>query len=412
MLLKDRSEAEQGSLIVTRAKRMETNYQICVADDILDDSEGSYVPAEQIKDLMWGYLALKKNYSQRSLAQRVLNDMKAEGKNISLESIQRIFSKEAKKAPAIIKDILIRYFAEAGLTSPNKIWFFIRHNKQDVMDEFSLIASDEVNKLALVWIAVNPTKSKRLLAMLIKKDLDGLGYDYHLGSLQNILSGKIKETKKVVYKVLRGMLMKEHFRTEENLTEALTKLPEESLKQYEVISADELVLRCDDFLQANPLWTKRKLSIQLAHDLGQKGYKISFNSLQYALGGKRCTVKKILLTTLEDYLKTPPHMDEDIFQSYETRRNYTPKRNLAKLFEMVTQSLGTERHEELTELYYKAREAEIKRLWNNRLKKKEKRLQRKISKMKDEIYLPLITNFEDDYTPTYQTSVSLPNYVY
>lgn len=412
MWLKDQSETEKGSLVVTRAKRMETNYQICVADDILDDSDGSYVPAEQIKDLMWGYLALKKSYSQRSLALRVLDDMKAEGKSISLESIQRIFSKEAKKAPAAIKEILIRYFSEAGLTSPNKIWFFIRHNKQDVIDEFSLIESDEVNKLALVWIAVNPTKSKRLLAMLMKKDLDELGYDYHLGSLQNILSGKIKETKKVVYKVLRGMLMKEHFRTEENLADALTRLPEESLRQYEVISADGLVVHCDEFLRTNPLWTKRKLSIQLAHDLGQKGYKVSFNSLQYALGGKRCTVKKILLTTLEDYLKTPPHMDEDIFQSYETRRNYTPKRNLAKIFEMMTQALGTERHGELSELYYKAREAEIRRLWNNRLKKKEKRLQRKISKMKDEIYLPLITNFEDDYTPTYQISVSLPNYVY
>lgn len=411
MWLKDQSESEQGSLVITRAKRMETNYQICVADDIIDDSEGSYVPAEQIKDLMWGYLALKKSYSQRSLAQRVLNDMKAEGKNISLESIQRIFSKEAKKAPAIIKDILIRYFAEAGLPSPNKIWFFIRHHKQEVMDEFSLISSDEVNKLALVWIAVNPSKSKRLLAMLLKKELDGLGYDYHLGSLQNILSGKIKETKKAVYKVLRDMLMKEHFRTEEELSEALTKLPEESLKQYEVISADELVLRCDEYLRANPLWTKRKLSIQLAHDLGQKGYKISFNSLQYALGGKRSTVKKILLTTLEGYLTTPPTLDEDVFQSYETRRSYTPKRNLAKLFEMVTQALGTERHAELTELYYKAREAEIKRLWGSRLKKKEKRLQRKISKMKDEIFLPLI-NFEDDYTPSYQTSVSLPNYAY
>jgi hypothetical protein len=130
MWLKDQSETEKGSLVVTRAKRMETNYQICVADDILDDSDGSYVPAEQIKDLMWGYLALKKSYSQRSLALRVLDDMKAEGKSISLESIQRIFSKEAKKAPAAIKEILIRYFSEAGLTSPNKIWFFIRHNKQ------------------------------------------------------------------------------------------------------------------------------------------------------------------------------------------------------------------------------------------------------------------------------------------
>lgn len=393
-----------------KAKRMDPKLEICVADDITTETEAEYVPAEQIKDLMWGYLAVKKHLSQRSLAQMVLKDMKAKEKSISLESIQRIFSKEAKKAPAVIKDILIQYYQEAGFQSTNKIWHFIRHNKNQVIEEFSLISSDEVNKMALVWIAVNQTKSKRLLAMLLKKELDQMGYDYHLGSLQNILSGKIKETKKVVYHVLKNMLLKEHFRTEESLTEALTRLPEESLRQYEVIPATELVQKSEEFLTAHPEWTKRKLSIQLAHDLEQNGYKISFNSLQYALGGKRSTVKKIILITLTNYIEKPPQMDEDIFQNYETRKSYTPRRNLGKLYEMFMEA-ESEKKTEMENLYFKAREQEIKRLWNNRLKKKERRLQRRLAKQKKEVFLPLI-NFEDDYTPTYQTSVAIPNYVY
>ncbi len=55
--------------------------------------ENDYVPAVEIKNLMWGYLSLHRHMSQRALEMNVIQDMQNYKSALSLESFQRIFSK-------------------------------------------------------------------------------------------------------------------------------------------------------------------------------------------------------------------------------------------------------------------------------------------------------------------------------
>lgn len=191
--------------------------------EVLDSKH--QVSAQEVKTLMWGYLSRHKNFSQRKLAAMAVKDMKDAGLKISLESVQRIFGKDAKKAPMALKQILVKYLLDSGFASEQEIFTFAKENIAATQDEFSLISSEDVNQLALAWLYINPTESKRVLSKILKEKLAALGYEYNLGSLQNILSYKVAQTKKVVFIALKKLLIDTKFGTEEALEEFLKTTP-------------------------------------------------------------------------------------------------------------------------------------------------------------------------------------------
>lgn len=361
-----------------RAKNIKL-YQKTMMD--AGDLDDQYVSADEIKDLMWGYLYLDKQHSQRSLAKSVLKDLKKEKVKISLESIQRIFGKDAKKAHIALKEVFLEYYKKFDLKKEKEIKNHIKKVKAKAIDEFSLIESTEVIKLATLWNSVNPGKSKRVLAKQILEELTKQGYKYHLGSLQNILSGKIAQTKKIVYLILQSILVTEFYGTTKKLNEALENLDDQSLEQFKMVPADLLVKKTDEFLQLYPHWTKRKLAIQLTHDLKKQGYSLSFNTLQYSLAGKRNTVKKIIETTFLSYFENAPKWNDEVAKSIgDQKSTYIPKKNLKKIYSLLNSDNENLDKEKIKENYLSARSEELKRLWE---KRKNKTIKKSSSSLKN-----------------------------
>lgn len=327
------------------------------------------VSSSEIQDLMWGYLAVHKDVSQRALAIQIANDATKKGESISIETIQRAFGQSAKVVQPVIKDLILQYLKEDGYKTPKQIKTLVKKEKKQVQDALTLIDSEKVNDLARLWIVNHGSQSKRTLAKQIHTRLSEQGYNYNLGSLQNILCGKIKETKKIIYDTLKQILIDETYGDEVALKRAFKELSEEKRELFETVPAKGLAKKCQEFLIRFPEWTKRKLAIQLAHDLKKQGFDVSYNSLQYALGGKRDSIKKIIETTFMGYFDNPPNPNQ-VFLGSTKITSKKRRQNLNQLHKLVEQADGNEK-DQMNELYLKARQEELKRIWKDRLKKRK-----------------------------------------
>lgn len=334
----------------------------------------------EIHELLWGYLFLRKDLSQRQLSVLIADAMKKIGEDVSMETIQRLFSHKANYIEPLIKNVIVKKYNEEKLSTEKQIKEYAKKNALRAQKAHSLVSSQDVLVLADLWVQNDKSKSKRLLAKKMKEHLLEKGYIYHLGSLQNILCGKIAETKYVVKEGLRDLLKEEYFTTDEALDEAITKLSAVDTSLYKSISSAVVFEKCQEFLIKNPAWSKRKLAITLACDLKRKGYHISYNSLQYALAGKRSRVKKIIQSTLEEYLEKTPINTPCSPQITEQRSN-SLKSNLSRIYNMVETTQNPERRHELSDLYLKTRESALKKLWEKRQHKSPRQMRRRASSL-------------------------------
>lgn len=324
------------------------------------------VSSTEIQDLMWGYLAVHKDMSQRALAIQIAEDASKKGEPVSIETIQRAFGQSAKAVQPVIKDLMLKYLKSDGYKTPGQIKKLVQKEKDQMQEALTLIDSQKVIDLARLWIVNHGSQSKRTLAKAIHQKLSEQGYNYNLGSLQNILCGKIKETKTVIYETLKSILIEETYGDEVSLQRAFRELSEEKRELFESVPAKNLAIKCQEFLIQFPEWTKRKLAIQLAHDLKKQGFDVSYNSLQYALGGKRDSIKKIIETTFMGYFDNPPNPDQ-VFLGKTKITSKKRRQNLDQLKKMADAS----DEESMKELYLKARQEELKRIWKDRLKKRK-----------------------------------------
>lgn len=332
--------------------------------------------ASSVKNLVWGYLSNHKDLSLRKLASRVVKDLKKENVKLSLESVQRIFSKDAKKAPLALEQILLKYFFDEGFKSKKEISAFCKKNKLETQDEFSLVPTELVNQLVQLWLSHNLSDSKRTLSQILKTKLDAKGYNYNLGSIQNILSFKVNETKKVIVLVLEALLLEKHYKNAKELQAALKNLDPDLFESVELVDAEAAVALSEEFLAKNSEWTKRKLSLQLSHDLKNKNLHINHTSLQHILAGKRKVVKQIVIKQLQDYLQNPPRV-EDCPEVVAKSSSRLPKRDLKKIHKLWQEAEDTENKERIGEAFYAARMQEMKRVWEKRQQKKQRKLYKK-----------------------------------
>jgi len=334
----------------------------------------------EIHELLWGYLFLRKDLSQRQLSVSIAEAMKERNEDVSMETIQRLFSHKANFIEPIIRDVIVKKYQEENIKTDRQIKEYAKKHASLAIQAHSLIPSQEVLVLADLWVQNDKTKSKRLLAKKMREHLLEQGYIYHLGSLQNILCGKIAETKYVVKEGLRDLLKEIYYTTDAELDKALKELSEVDTSLFKSVPSAVVFEKCQEFLIKNPAWSKRKLAITLACDLKGKGYQISYNSLQYALAGKRSRVKKIIQTTLEDYLEKPP-INTPCSPQMSEQRSDSLKNNLSRIYNMVETTDNPERRHELSDLYLKTRESALKKLWEKRQHKNPKQVRKRASSL-------------------------------
>jgi len=323
------------------------------------------VSVQDVVDLMWGYLFVDKNMSQRSLALKLSERIRKQGSRVSVETIQRAFGSGQEYVQAIIKEALLDEYRDSGFKTPLQIKKYVNKHKEQALHDHKLLNSSKVNELIKIWMLKSEVKSKRDLAKGLRKKLAEKGYDYHLGSLQNIFSNKIKETKQVVYDTLREFLIEEFYKSETVFDKELAGINDEVVEGYQVMSTGLLKKACREFLQDNSVWTKRKLAIQLAEDLTSQGFKISYNSLQYALAGKRDSVKKIVYHKMLDYIENPPRdKSKTIVRRVTGKANENSK--LKIIHERLKKSKDQKVKKNLEQSYKTARASELKKLWERR----------------------------------------------
>lgn len=312
-----------------------------------------------VEQLLWGYLHLKRDLSQRALSKLVSQKAKSMGESISLESVQRAFSQETGASKKLIQKIILQLFRDHNM-SANKAKNYALQNAEEAKNWFSFVSAKDFQNLVTFWQTQSHQKSKRWLASELVQRLEQQGFTYHVGSIQNILGGKIAETKNILVISLRQHLIDNHFGSEDELNKALAQFNKVGDDPFELVASDRLHELCDHFLNKHQSWSKRKLAIALSEDLAAKGYQISFNSLQYALAGKRKRVKKIIQETLEKYMDELPIQTKGIQQMNLNARTS----HLENLYQRVQQA-GNNKilRRQVSNNFLTAREVELRRMW-------------------------------------------------
>lgn len=316
-------------------------------------------------DLMWGLLYLDKKLTQRRLALQVALRLKKQGDHISVETIQRSFAGTQEYVQAVIKQALERELSERGLISPLQIKRYVNKYKEQARHDHRPISCEQVNKLVALWVLKSAVKSKRVLAKSVRENLVARGYDYRLGSVQNIFSHKVRETKQVVFDVLKSLLIAKFYRSETVFARDWAEFSTEDVAKFSVISASRLEKACQDFLQKNKQWSKRGLAKLLAKDLLAAGYKISHHSLQYALAGKRQGVRQIVYDQLLTYMLNPPRaFAKPKLSLTADGRQQNAKLNI--IYARLKKSKDERTKVNLSRSFLTARQNELKKLWERR----------------------------------------------
>lgn len=255
-----------------------------------------------LKSLLWGCLSLDGNLSRRRLAMQIKKDAHRLGRQVSLKTIQRAFVSRAPRAEKTVKDVVLGYLNKEGYRSPAQIQKLIDRQGQTMRARERLVDTEPLARLMRLWLFVHPKKTKRILAKRLKLRLLQRGFDYDLGSIQNVLSGKAKRTRQVVVDSLKELLIREHYGDEVRLKRALAALTDTQSSLFESVPAKNIARDCRRFLKKNRGWTKRQLALKLARDLKERGYAVSPITLQYTLAGRRATARRIVAHTLASYL--------------------------------------------------------------------------------------------------------------
>jgi hypothetical protein len=158
-----------------------------------------YVSPQNFIRMADAYLYLNKISSRRRLAVRLNQDLKKKNISMGLETLQSALAGKTQKIKKILEDELRGYFVQESFSTSEN---FIEELALKAIQEVQKVEVKNIPKLVDDYLLKTEGISRRKLAMLLKDRLTQKGYTYHLSSIQSILEGKTKKTRKIVLQTL------------------------------------------------------------------------------------------------------------------------------------------------------------------------------------------------------------------
>ena len=266
-----------------------------------DDS--LYVPPAFLKQMADAFLFRHKELSRRKLAMKLGSSLKQKNISIGLETLQAALSGKTQKVRKVLEEELLGYFLAEGFENRATVEAHLQEAAVSDNQEVLKIEVGDLSQWADAYLLKHRGVSKRQLALRLQHRLQEKGYGYHLSSLQSVLEGKTRKTRKVIVDTLQELLQAEGLDASDKIADFVRSAEGAPLEWGHYLSAEAIPNQVETLLQAKPGLTRRQVALQLQSDLKEKGFDFSLSTLQYLLAGKTQRVKKVVADLLAAYLE-------------------------------------------------------------------------------------------------------------
>jgi hypothetical protein len=320
-----------------------------------------YVAPGFFLEMADAYLFRHKDLSRRRLALALKDSMAQKGFPLGLETLQAALSGKTQKVRKVVEDQLLEYFLQEGFSARSEVESFLAAHRGTDVPEVTKVDVGETAKSVEAFLLKVKGFTKRQLALHLKNRLTEKGYVYHLSSLQSILEGNTRKTRKVVLDTLQEIFASEG-------VEAGPSLSPDQLHWNHYVDATDVPEKVRRLTELHPRLTRRQIASLLREDLAKRNFSFSLNTLQFILSGKTKRVKKVVAELLEEYLADPDGSRWQVLQAAQSlsrKGRHSPDRRVLEAFTRFQQSEGAER-ETFRKEFLAARAELIRHRWEKR----------------------------------------------
>lgn len=253
-----------------------------------------YVSPVLLLKMADAFLLRHKDMSRRRLALALQASLVQKDITLGLETLQAALSGKTQKVRQVVEEHLLGFFLRDGFENRAAVLAFLESQEGEGVAEVQKIDVGDVAEAVDAFLIRGEGFTKRQLALVLKNRLAEKGYVYHLSSIQSILEGITRKTRKVVLDTLQ-----EIFASQGN--GAKTALNPSQLQWTHYVDASDIPERAGRLIETHPTLTRRQIASLLQQDLRDRNFSFSLNTLQFILGGKTKRVKKVVTEVLDSY---------------------------------------------------------------------------------------------------------------
>lgn len=350
------------------SKKSLNNFEKAKKDIENSDDLSLYISPDFFIQMAEGFLFLHKQLSRRKLALLLQIQLEKRKVFIGLETLQAALAGKTQKIRKVIEEELKQLFFEDGFNDKKSLDEYLKKVSSEGKNEIKKVEVENIVEAVDAYLLKTKDISKRQFAIKVKACLEIKGYVYHLSSIQSVIEGKTRKTKKAILETIYEIFADAGISKEEGLQKALLSIPESQRGWNHYINAEIIPSLVEQIIEQNPSMTRRKLALLMRDDLSENNFNFSLNTLQYILGGKTKRTRKIVLDLIEGYLK-----DNRLAEAWAAKAPQlsSPKgrpsitHRLLEAYDQLAHASPQDRPD-LERKFYLTREEMIKRRWTTK----------------------------------------------
>src|SRR5262249_38762394 len=147
-----------------------------------------------------------KGMSRRKLALQLGRSLKDKKITLGLETLQAALSGKTQKVRKVLEEELLNCFFAEGFKNREEVEAFIHGTGNAGHQEVQKVDVGHLSSWTEAYLLKHPGLSRRQLALRLRHRLNEKGYVYHLSSVQSVLEGKTRKTRRVILDTLQELL--------------------------------------------------------------------------------------------------------------------------------------------------------------------------------------------------------------
>lgn len=256
------------------------------------------------------YLRLNPGTSRESLARVLCAELERRGVHYHMRSLKRQLIGSVSTVPMSVQqamyDLLLRDTDLQTVTDVEYALWTAGLAVSPARRRAAYVATDRVFQLAQLWLTLNPTRSRRSLAIALSRPLALRGVELKVDSLQTILGGRQPTARREILDELLGLLAIHGIASERDAQACCQQHANgiaDRIADRELVPAQRLqalALAWQVFAR-NP--SLRHLALQLRDRLRVRGLDLSAARIQVAIAGRARTARAATVTEMESLLR-------------------------------------------------------------------------------------------------------------
>lgn len=256
------------------------------------------------------YLRLSPDSSQGSLARRLQGQLASRGTHYDVRTLKRQLSGGVATVPACVQDamrhLLLRdSFMQSDAEIEFALWSAGLSPSPNQRRPI-FVSTSRIVPLVQLWLTINPTRSRRSLAVALSQRIADPDVAITVDSLQVILAGRQAVARREILDELLIMLGEHGVTSQKDACNRVTQNREkidQFLAYRELLPVRRLLDLAIAWKVHSAETSTRRLAVMLREKLMSNGLDLSLRRIQEDLDGKAKNVRAALVTETESLLR-------------------------------------------------------------------------------------------------------------